>query len=211
MMKINLLGGPKVVAAEAAPAAVASSAIAVSAVILVALGLISLITLFYMRSEISRLDSDIQTAQRKKQELAGIRAQALAYEKTLGELQQRKDTVDALAKSRVGPVELMCALGVDATKYNDLYLLSVSTSGEALTIKGEASSADAIANFLSALQGSGSFANVHLQQSYQDDKGPRTNFDFTLNCMFKSSATTSPETPATQRGAAATAGRRAGQ
>jgi Tfp pilus assembly protein PilN len=212
MMRINLLGGPKVVAPTAAPAAVAPSAIIVSAVILVALGLVSLITLFYMRSEISRLNADIQTAERKKQELAGIRAQALAYEKTLNELQQRKDTVDALAKSRVGPVELMRALGVNATKSNDLYLLSVSNQGDRLLIKGEANTADSVANFLSALQQSGSFSDVHLQQSYQDDKSRRTNFDFTLDCVFKSSATAGPEAPAAQRGgAAAPAGRRAGQ
>jgi Tfp pilus assembly protein PilN len=211
MMRINLLGGPKPVAAAAAPAAVAPSAIIVSAVILVALGLVSLITLFYMRSEITRLNTDIQTAERKKSELAGIRAQAQGYEKTLNELQQRKDTVDALAKSRVGPVELMRALGVNATRSNDLFLVSVSKTGESLSIKGEAGNVDAIANFLAALQESGSFTDVHLQQSFQDDKPHRTNFTFTLSCVFKSSATGGPEVPAAQHGAAAPARARTGQ
>jgi Tfp pilus assembly protein PilN len=212
MMKINLLGGPKVVAPTATEAAVAPSAIIVSAVILVALGLVSLITLFYMKSEIARLDTDIQAAQRKKQELAGIRAQAEGYEKTLNELQQRKDTVDALAKSRVGPVELMRALGVNATRANDLYLVSVANQGARLVIKGQAGNADTIANFLAALEDSGSFTDVQLRQSFQNDKPRRTNFDFTLDCVFKSSATAGPEVPAAQHGgAAAPAGRRAGQ
>jgi Tfp pilus assembly protein PilN len=200
MMRINLLGGPKVFEPTAAPSAVAPSAIVVSAVVLVATGLVALITLFYMRSEIARLNTDIQAAQRKKAELAGIRAQAEGYEKTLNELQQRKDTVDALAKSRVGPVELMRALGVNATRANDLYLLSVSNQGGRLVIKGESNTVESIANFLAALQQSGSFTNVQLERSFQDDKGRRTSFDFTLNCVFKSSATAGPETPAAQHG-----------
>jgi Tfp pilus assembly protein PilN len=210
MMRINLLGGPKVVAPTAAPSAVAPSAIVIAAVVLVATGLVSLITFLYMRNQVADLNTRIQQEERKKQELAGIRAQALAYEKTLNELQQRKDTVDALAKSRVGPVELMRALGVNATRSNDLYLLSVSKSGEQLSIKGEANSVDTIANFLAALQGSGSFTDVHLQQSYQDDKGRRTNYSFTLNCVFKSSAPAGPEAPAAQAGSPS-ARRRAGQ
>jgi Tfp pilus assembly protein PilN len=212
MMRINLLGGPKVYEPAAAPSAVAPSAIVVSAVVLVATGLAALITLFYMRSEIKRLDTDIQAAQRKKAELAGIRAQALAYEKTLNELQQRKDTVDALAKSRVGPVELMRALGVNATRSNDLYLLSVANQGGRLVIKGQSNTVNSIANFLAALEQSGSFTDVQLRQSVQDDKGRRTNYNFTLDCVFKSSATPGPEVPAAQRGgAAAGARRRAGE
>jgi Tfp pilus assembly protein PilN len=210
MMRINLLGGPKVVAPTAAPSAVAPSAIVIAAVVLVATGLVSLITLLYMRNQVADLNTRIQQEERKKQELAGIRAQALAYEKTLNELQQRKDTVDALAKSRVGPVELMRALGVNATRSNDLYLLSVAKSGDRLSIKGQANSVDAIANFLAALEGSGSFTNVRLQQSFQDDKNGRTNYNFTLNCDFKSSAAAGPEVPAAQAGRPS-AGRRAGQ
>jgi Tfp pilus assembly protein PilN len=210
MMRINLLGGPKVVAPTAAPSAVAPSAFVIAAVVLVATGLVSLITFLYMRNQVADLNTRIQQEERKKQELAGIRAQALAYEKTLNELQQRKDTVDALAKSRVGPVELMRALGVNATRSNDLYLLSVSKSGEQLSIKGQANSVDAIANFLAALEGSGSFTNVRLQQSFQDDKGSRTNYNFTLNCVFKSPASAGPEAPAAQTGSPS-AGRRAGQ
>ena len=175
MMRINLLGGPKVVAPTAAPSAVAPSAIVIAAVVLVATGLVSLITLLYMRNQVADLNTRIQQEERKKQELAGIRAQALAYEKTLNELQQRKDTVDALAKSRVGPVELMRALGVNATRSNDLYLLSAAKSGDRLSIKRQANSVDAIANFLAALEVSGSFTNVRLQQSFQDDKNGRTN------------------------------------
>jgi Tfp pilus assembly protein PilN len=107
-------------------------------------------------------------------------------------------------------VELMRALGVTATRANDLYFSSVVTSGNHLTIKGEANSPDTVADFLAHLQGSGSFTDVKLQQSYQNDKQSRTNFDFTLNCNFVSSATPAPTVPAAQQGGAAAAGRRTG-
>ncbi len=210
MMKINLLGGPKVVAPTEAPSALAPSAIIVPAAVFVALGLVALIIFFSLKSSISDLDTKIAAAQRLKAELANVKQQADNYEKQLNELQQRKDTVDALAKSRVGPVELMRALGVTSTRSSDLYLNSVQTAGNRLTIKGEANSPDTIANFLGYLQGSGSFSDVKLQQSYQNNKGTRTSFDFTLSCSFESSAPPVPAAPAGQRGAGP-AGRRAGQ
>jgi Tfp pilus assembly protein PilN len=206
MMKINLVGGPKVVAPTEAPSAIAPSAIIVPAAIFVAMGLVALIVFFSLKSSISDLDTKIAAAERLKAELATVKQQADNYEKQLNELQQRKDTVDALAKGRVGPVELMRALGVTSTRSNDLFLNSVQTSGDRLTIKGEANSADTIANFLGFLQGSGSFSDVRLQQSFQNDKGTRTSFDFTLSCSFVSSAA-----PAPAAQPAAAAGRRTGQ
>jgi Tfp pilus assembly protein PilN len=208
MMKINLLGGPKVIAPTEAPSVVAPAAVIVPAVILVATGLVALIWYFSLVRSVNKLDTDIKAAERLKSELADVKRQADNYKAQLDELQQRKDTVDALANSRQGPVELMRALGVTATRSNDLYFSSVATQGERLTIKGEASSPDTIANFISYLQGSGSFTDVRLQQSYQNDKGSRTSFDFTLSCAFKSSA--APATP-TAQGAGAPAGKKAGR
>jgi Tfp pilus assembly protein PilN len=210
MMKINLLGGPKVVAAAEAPSVVAPAAIIIPAVVLIATGLVVLIWYFSLRSSISDLNTKIEAAKRTQAELADIKRQAIAFKAQLDELQQRKDTVDSLASSRQGPVELMRALGVTATRANDLYFSSVVTSGNHLTIKGEANSPDTVADFLSHLQGSGSFTDVKLQQSFQNDKQSRTNFDFTLNCNFVSSATPAPTVPAAQQGGAAAAGRRTG-
>lgn len=211
MMKINLLGGPKVVAPTEVPSAVAPSAIIVPAIVLVALGLVAVIMYFSLNSDIKDLNGKIQIQQTEKTRLQGVKAQAENFEKQINELQLRKDTVDQLAKSRVGPVELMRALGVTSTRSTDLYLSNVTTAGDHLTIKGQAGSADTIASFLGFLQGSGSFSDVQLQQSYQDNKGVRTNFDFTLACTFKSSASAGPETPAAQPGGGAPAGRRTGQ
>ena len=214
MMRINLLGGPKVVAAAAAPSsAVAPSAIIIAGVTFVALGLVSLIFFFVLRSQIQNLDTKIKAQETEKLRLAGVKAQAEAYEKTLNDLQQRKDTVDALARSRVGPVELMRSLGTTATRANDLYLVSVGHSGDRLVIRGQSNSVESIANFLAQLEQSGSFSDVRLRQSFQNNKGTRVSYDFNLDCIFKSSASAGPEVPAAQQGGGArpSAGRRTGQ
>ena len=210
MMRINLLGGPKVVAAAAAPAAVASSAIIVSAVTLVALGLATAIAFFVLRSDIQDLDAKIKVQETEKLRLAGVKAQAEAYEKTLNDLQQKKDTVDALARSRVGPVELMRALGTTATRSNDLYLKSVGKSGDRLVIQGQSNTVESIADFIANLEKSGSFTDVKLRQSFQNDKGAKTSYDFNLDCVFRSSVS-GPETPTAQAGGQPAAGKRTGK
>jgi len=188
MIKINLLGVPKVV--ERVPrevAAVAPAAILLSAALFVALGLVAVIIYFYMGSEIQKLDTSIQSAEREKARLAPFAAQKQALEKTEADLTQHRDTVDQLAKSRVGPVELMRSLGVNATRTNELYLLNVGQTGGRLTIAGLANSIESIADFLAALDQSGSFEDVQLRQEYQNNKGARLSFNFSIDCVFKPS------------------------
>jgi Tfp pilus assembly protein PilN len=129
------------------------------------------------------------------------------YEARLNQLQLRISTIQTLQTSRVGPVEMMHVLGLMANRSNDLYLLSVSNKGGRLVLDGQANSTDAIANFIASLQKSGTFDDVQLRKSYEDDKLKHINFRFSLDCVYKqsaSSATTvppgqSPNTPAAAR------------
>ena len=213
MIRINLLGGPKpVAAAVAAPSAVAPSAIFVALALFVALGLVSAIFYFFLTRDIHKLDEDIAHQTREKQRLEPVRAQEQNYLRILGDLKQKKDTIDQLARSRVGPVELMRALGVTATRTNDIFLLSVGSQANRLAIRGQANRVESIADFLASLEQGGSFEDVQLRQSFENDKAGRTNYDFNLDCVFKSSASAGPEVPAAQGGTApAPPGRRAGQ
>lgn len=199
MIRINLLGGPKkVAAAEAAgPAAVAPGAIIVAGAVLVALGLVAALTFFVVQRDIQNLDTQIAEQKREQARLAGIRTQAESYLRTLNELKLQKDTVDSLAKSRVGPVELMRALGVTATRTNDIYLDTVTNQSGQLAIQGTSDSVESLADFLGNLQKSGSFDHVHLRQSFQNNRGSRASYSFTIDCAFRpsSSATESPAGP----------------
>ncbi len=215
MIRINLLGGPKAVAVAAPEGGpgVSAGAIILSVAIFVALGLVAGIHYWLLNRDIQQLDVQIQAEKREQARLADIRRQAEAYQRTIADLTLRRDTIVQLSRSRVGPVELMRALGVTATRENDLFLGTVSHQGTRLAISGTANRVETVANFLANLEQSGSFDDVQLRQEYQDNKGGRTSFTFNIDCVFKPSAAMVEITgaPASPGGpGAAPAGRRTG-
>ena len=127
-----------------------------------------------------------------------VKAQNEKYQQRLKDLETRINTIQALQNSRVGPVELMSALGNIVNKTNDVYLYTLTPAGDRLQLKGQSGTVDSMANFLAFLKNSGSFEDVQLEQFYQDDLNERLTYKFTLSCQFKSPT----------GGASPTAGRR---
>ncbi len=186
MIKINLLGGPKVVSTRvAAPSGLAPEAFVVSGALLVALGLASLFIWWSWTSKINKLKDQLQKELTEQRRLAGIRAQSDAYLLRLRLLETRIKTIHDLEASRVGPVELMRVLGVTADRTNDLYLLSVTAAGPRMVLRGQANSIDSIAGFLGTLNKTGTMSDVQLRQANQDDIGKRTSYKFNLDCQYK--------------------------
>ncbi|HEV2348683.1 MAG TPA: PilN domain-containing protein [Terriglobia bacterium] len=199
MIKINLLGVAKPVAQAAGPSeGIAPEAIIIPGALFVVLALIAGFVYWYLNSQINALGTELAKQQREKARLAGIMEQNKHYEEQLNQLHLRINTIQMLQNSRVGPVEMMHVLGLLANRSNNLYLLSVSNTAGRLVMDGQASSTDAIANFIGSLQRSGSFDDVQLTKSYEDDQYKRVNFKFNLNCVFKQSATGTPAAPAGQ-------------
>jgi Tfp pilus assembly protein PilN len=132
---------------------------------------------------------------REEQELAGVKAQNLTYQQRLKDLETRINVIQALQNSRVGPVELMTALGNVVSKTNDVYLYTVSPQAERLSLKGQSSSVESMTTFLASLGQSGFFDDVQLEQFYQDDIKDHLTYKFTVSCAFKSpTGGTSPTT-----------------
>ena len=105
----------------------------------------------------------------RQTELAVVKAQNEKYQQRLKDLETRINTIQALQNSRVGPVELMSALGNVVNKTNDVYLYTLAPAGDRLQLKGQSGTVDSMANFLAFLKNSGSFDDVQLEQFYQDD------------------------------------------
>lgn len=199
MIRINLLGVAKPVAQAAGPAeAVAPEAIIIPGALLVVLALITGFVYWYWTSQIATLQKNLADQQREKARLQSIMDQNKLYEQRLNQLQLRISTIQTLQTSRVGPVEMMHVLGLLANRSNDLYLLSVSNKGGRLVLQGQANSTDAIANFIGSLQRSGTFDDVQLRRSFEDDRAKRVNFKFDLDCVYKQSASGAPPVPAGQ-------------
>ena len=212
MIRINLLGVAKPVSQVAGPSeGIAPEAIIIPGALFVVLALIAGFVFWYLTGQINGLNTELAKQQREKTRLAGVAAQNLKYEQQKNQLEQEKRVIESLQNSRVGPVEMMHVLGLLANRNNNLYLLSVSNTAGRLVMDGQASSTDAIADFVGSLQRSGSFDDVQLRKSYEDDVKKRVNFKFNLDCVFKQSATGTPTTPAGQSaGSPAPPPRRAG-
>src|SRR5579859_1988128 len=201
MIRINLLGVTKPVArtSGAGPSeGMAPEAIIIPGVLLVVLGLVAGFVWWYWSSQIDALNKRYVAAQREQARLAGIMEQNKIYEARLNQLQQRINTIQTLQSSRTGPVELMHVLGLLANRSNDLYLLTVATTGGRLVLTGQANTPDAIANFIGALQRSDTFDDVQLRQSVEDDKDKRVSFKFNLDCVFKQTAPETATAPGAQ-------------
>ena len=65
-----------------------------------------------------------------------VKAQNEKYQQRLKDLETRINTIQALQNSRVGPVELMSALGNVVNKTNDIYLYTLAPAGDRVAAQG---------------------------------------------------------------------------
>ncbi len=135
--------------------------------------------------QIDKLNQDMAKARAEQTRLAAIQAENQRYQQQVRALEDRIRTIESLEASRTGPVPFMSGLGLMAGRTDGLYLLSVAPDGDRILLKGIADSVPAIAGFIAALKQSGSFADVHLRQYYQDDQPDRVSFKFDLDCQYR--------------------------
>lgn len=189
MIKINLLGAApppsRVHFKGGPPASRARQVMVLGGALVVAFGIVGVIYTVWT-NQINELQRKRNHENIRKQELAVVKSQNDRYQERLRELETRINTIQALQNSRVGPVELMSALGSIVDRTNDVYLYTMVPAGERLQLKGQSNSVDSMANFLAFLKNSGSFEDVQLEQFYQDDVHDRLNYKFALSCQFKS-------------------------
>jgi Tfp pilus assembly protein PilN len=187
MIKINLLGAaPPPTPVPVAPTPLFQVATFVGALVVC----FAVVGLFYKvwSGAVTDLEKQKKDQEREQARLAAIKAENERYQKQIIQLEQRNNTIEMLQASRVGPVELMTTLGALVDRRNDVYLFSVAPAGERLVIHGQSNSVESMAEFMSALGHSGSFADVQLRQFYEDDVQGRVSYKFNLDCIYTSSA-----------------------
>jgi Tfp pilus assembly protein PilN len=201
MIKINLLGvaPPPTAAMPGPPATPAFQAATFVGALVVCFAVVGLFFRVWSGA-VADLEKQKNDQEREQARLAAIKAENERYQKQIKQLEQRNNTIEMLQVSRVGPVELMTTLGAVVNRRNDVYLSSVAPAGERLAIHGQSNSVESMADFMSALDHSGSFTDVQLRQFYEDDLQGRVRYKFSLDCIYKSAAAA-----AQQAGAPATA------
>ena len=187
MIKINLLGSapPPPGVTTGPPAPKATQVLIFVGALIIAFGIVGVIYEVWT-NQIASLTKKRDQERLRTQELALVKAQNERYQQHLRDLETRIDTIQALQNSRVGPVELMSALGDVVNKTSDVYLYTLGSVGERLQLKGESRTVDSMASFIAFLKNSGSFGDVQLEQFFEDDQHDHLDYKFTLSCQFKS-------------------------
>jgi len=191
MIKINLLGvGPpptKMVSMGGGAAApMATQIIIFVAALVICFGIVGIVYKIWT-NQIADLQKSRDHEKIRQSELAAVMTQNDKYQQRLKDLETRINTIQALQNSRVGPVELMSSLGNVVSRTTDVYLFTMAPVGEKLQLKGQSGTVDSMANFMASLKNSGYYADIQLEQFYQDDVHERLGYKFALDCAFKPS------------------------
>jgi Tfp pilus assembly protein PilN len=145
--------------------------------------------------EIAGLNQKITVARMEAARLAGIQAENARYEAALAQIESHIAVIEALEGSRTGPQQLMTKLGDKVDGINGLYLLSVKSDGDQLVIDGQSDHINAIAEFISQLQGDRSFQKLDLRQIFEDDLNNTVSFKFDLVCLYTPPVETAASMP----------------
>jgi Tfp pilus assembly protein PilN len=196
MIRINLLGQTRPKAARRP----VDTGAAMPLVFVGAGVLLGGLFLFYFyhswQTQLNQENARIKQLQAQKTELEQIKLQVESFEKQKQTLQQRVGTIEQLQKDRTGGQELLDQVANTVSRAENLWLISMSKKGSAVTFEGAAASINSVANFITALKRSGYFQKIEIKDAKQDEKntGVQT-FLFTINAEIASSG---PEASAGQ-------------
>ena len=189
MIRINLLG-------QARPKATRRPVDTGAALPLVFIGagvLLGGLFLFYFyhswQTQLNDENKRIQQLQAQKTELEQIKQQVESFDKQKQVLQQRVGTIEQLQRDRTGGQELLDQVANTVSRAENLWLISMTKKGTALTLDA-AASLNSVANFITALKRSGYFQKVEIKDSKQDERSTTVQtFLFTINAEI------APNTP----------------
>src|SRR5271169_5513109 len=185
MIRINLLGRTRPKAQRTtAPLEATLQYVLLAIALIVSLGALYGHYLLLDR-ENTKVVAHIQKQTAEKARLEQLKQQVDNFEKQKAVLQQRISVIEQLQRNRTGGQELLEAIANTVSRTDTLWLTSVDSKGDNLTIVGSAGSINAVANYITQLKRSGYFQQVEIKESHQDDSNKAVEiFNFTLTAQF---------------------------
>ncbi len=136
-----------------------------------------------LTAEAARLEGDITAMTARLAQLKVAIAEGIRYKAERDDLEKRLVAVEELTKSQTRALRFLDLLA--GTIPGDLWLSAATERDSQLRISGAAFSANALADFLTNLEASGTFKDVELVIARQDiAKTPRT-ITFEVTCRFE--------------------------
>ena len=187
MIRINLIQPPSgasegKIREAARPGGAPAKLLVISAVVVTAV--VGLIYWSWER-QIGEMTRRLASEKREAARLAAVQAENQRYQAQLNEIETHIHIIQTLEDNRTGPKALMALLGDTVNRTQGLYLLTVDGKSGRLVIHGESDFINSIADFISALKGTGTISDVELSRVFEDDQSDRVSYKFDLSCLYK--------------------------
>lgn len=201
MIRINLLGQTRPRAAKkAVPLDATIRVLMIVASIAIAV-IILFVTYLSQSRQLDATTDQIHRLQAERARLQVVKSQVQQFESEKSVLQQRINVIELLQKGRAGGQELLQAVANTVSRTDGIWLTSMTKTGNSISLEGEASSVNAVANFLTQMKRSGYFDAIEIKEARENDllKSVETfSFSMTANIATPQSvqASTTPSTPA---------------
>jgi Tfp pilus assembly protein PilN len=185
MIRINLLGQARPKAAKQAVPLEATAQLIFLVVALVVGGAVLGITYFQQKSELDRTNAKITQLQAEKASLQQVKADVDKFESEKSILQQRIDVIEELQRNRTGGQELLQSVANTVVRVDQVWLTSLSRTGDTLDIAGQAGSINAVANFITQMKRTGYFDKVEIKDAKENDLRPSVEtFTFSMTAAI---------------------------
>ncbi len=196
MIRINLLGQARPKAAKQAVPVEATMRVLMLIGALAAAFIVLFVVYVGQNKELTATKQHISDLQAEKARLQQVKAQVTQFESEKAVLQQRINVIEELQKGRTGGQELLTAVANTVSRTDGVWLTSLSKTGNTLQLDGEASSVNAVANFITQMKRSGYFDKIEIKEAKENDleKAVQT-FAFTMNAEIAVQAPPAAATP----------------
>lgn len=183
MIRINLLGQARPKAAKQAVPLEATLQIVLFVAAVAVAGVILTVVYFSQKRDLDATNKRIASLRAEKASLEQIKQDVDRFESEKSVLQQRIDVIETLQKNRSGAQDLLQMVANTVVRVDQLWLTDMERTSDSLSIKGEAGSINAVANFITELKRSGYFDKIEIKSAKEDDleSGVETyNFEMTV-------------------------------
>jgi Tfp pilus assembly protein PilN len=193
MIRINLLGQTRPKAAKQAVPLEATVQVIFLLIALSVAGVVLGITYYQQKTQLDATNKKISDLRAEKASLQQVKADVDKFESQKAVLQQRIDVIEQLQRNRSGGQELLQMVANTVVRVDELWLTSLSRTGDSLAITGEAGSINSVANFITQMRRSGYFDSVEIKDAKENDLRPSvTTYSFDMTAAV--SATPGPGT-----------------
>ncbi len=203
MIRINLLGQARPKAAKQAVPLEATVQVIFLLVALSVAGVVLGITYYQQKSELDKTNAKISDLRAEKASLQQVKADVDRFESQKAVLQQRIDVIETLQRNRTGGQDLLQSVAGTVVRVDELWLTSLTRTGDTLSIAGEAGSINSVANFITQMKRSGYFDQVEIKDAKENDLRPTVQtYSFEMTAAINPSVGTDGQAKAQATGAA---------